>query len=295
MDTNLAIFHSITSIRVISLHAMACVAPVLRLPPPSGGCSPRRRSRIRVIASAASGDEPRAAFVCDDGGVCSSVDDVPSNEADAVDTRRALKEWGAVVDALAEGTQTVIFRKGGLQDGAKGFKLETRRFALFPTVYHPREVDATLATDASKPFVDAKVPDMKNGESVPISVVAEVTGAWVTRDVSVLDALGEHHVWSRDVLRSRLAWKPETPITVLELRAKTLPPPRTHSLPPDLEKYGGCKSWIDLPFSVPVAGEEATPALSDEAFEVKQKALRAALATVDHVGFSKASRGSVDV
>ena len=41
--------------------------------------------------------------------------------------------------------------------------------------------------------------------------------------------------------------------------------------------------------------EEATPALSDEAFEVKQKALRAALATVDHVGFSKASRGSVDV
>jgi len=31
-------------------------------------------------------------------------------------------------------------------------------------------------------------------------------------------------VWSRDLIASRLAWKPETPITVIELRVSTLPP-----------------------------------------------------------------------
>ena len=280
---------------------MACVASALRLrpaPPAFARChdTPRRRhrGRYRVAASAAEkADAP--SYVCDDKGVCGSVDELKANEADAVTTRRALKEWGAVVNALAEGEQTVIFRKGGLQDGKGGFKLEARQFGLFPTVYHPNDVDGKQSTPASKKFVEAKVPDMKKGEDVPIAVVAEVTGAWVTHDSAVLDALNEHHVWSRDVLESRLSWKPETPITVLELRAKKLPKPRIHVLPPDLDKYGGCKSWIDLPFSVPVKGEEATPALSDEAFGERQKSLRAALASVDHVGFSKANKSAVDV
>ena len=235
----------------------ACVAasalPLRPAPPRAGGRvdTPTHRAtrRVHARASAAEKADP-AAFVCDDRGACASVDEMKEKEQNAVETRRALKEWGAVVNALAEGDQTVIFRKGGLKDGKGGFKLESRQFGLFPTVYHPKELDGTVSTEASKKFVDAKVPDMKRGEEVPISVVAEVTGAWVTHDASVLDALSDHHVWSRDVLESRLSWKPDTPITVLELRAKKLPAPRVHALPPDLEKYGGCKSWIDLPFSV---------------------------------------------
>ena len=281
----------------------ACVAAsALRLRPAPGarGCrvdNPTHRATRRVHVARASAAEKAdpAAFVCDDRGACASVDEMKEKELNAVETRRALKEWGAVVNALAEGDQTVIFRKGGLKDGKGGFKLESRQFGLFPTVYHPKELDGTVSTEASKKFVDAKVPDMKRGEEVPISVVAEVTGAWVTHDASVLDALSDHHVWSRDVLESRLSWKPDTPITVLELRAKKLPAPRVHALPPDLEKYGGCKSWIDLPFSVPVKGEEPAPALADDAFRERQRALRSALAEVDHAGFSVANVGAVDV
>ena len=229
----------------------ACVAASalrLRPAPPRAGCrvdNPTHRATRRVHVARASAAEKAdpAAFVCDDRGACASVDEMKEKEQNAVETRRALKEWGAVVNALAEGDQTVIFRKGGLKDGKGGFKLESRQFGLFPTVYHPKELDGTVSTEASKKFVDAKVPDMKRGEEVPISVVAEVTGAWVTHDASVLDALSDHHVWSRDVLESRLSWKPDTPITMLELRAKKLPAPRVHALPPDLEKYGGCKSW----------------------------------------------------
>ena len=275
----------------------ACVAasalPLRPAPPRAGGRvdTPTHRAtrRVHARASAAEKADP-AAFVCDDRGACASVDEMKEKEQNAVETRRALKEWGAVVNALAEGDQTVIFRKGGLKDGKGGFKLESRQFGLFPTVYHPKELDGTVSTEASKKFVDAKVPDMKRGEEVPISVVAEVTGAWVTHDASVLDALSDHHVWSRDVLESRLSWKPDTPITVLELRAKKLPAPRVHALPPDLEKYGGCKSWIDLPFSVPVKGEEPAPALTDDAFCERQRALRSALAEVDHAGFRECRR-----
>ena len=212
----------------------ACVAASalrLRPAPPRAGCrvdNPTHRATRRAHVARASAAEKAdpAAFVCDDRGACASVDEMKEKELNAVETRRALKEWGAVVNALAEGDQTVIFRKGGLKDGKGGFKLESRQFGLFPTVYHPKELDGTVSTEASKKFVDAKVPDMKRGEEVPISVVAEVTGAWVTHDASVLDALSDHHVWSRDVLESRLSWKPDTPITVLELRAKKLPAPR---------------------------------------------------------------------
>lgn len=253
----------------------------------------RSAARAHAFASAETDANP-AAFVCDDKGVCSSVDDLDDLEGEASETRTALKEWGAIVEALASGQQTVIFRKGGLRDGGGGFKLEARRFALFPTVYHPaKELDS--CTDASRPFVEAKTPSMKDGEAVPMAVVAEVTGAWVTRDSTVLDALRAHHVWSRELLQSRLSWKPDTPITVLELRAKRLGKSSVVELPPDLDTYGGCKSWVDLPVPVPVAGHDVVPALDDEAFGEKQRALRAAMASVDHVGFSKATRSPVDV
>lgn len=203
----------------------------------------------------------------------------------------ALKEWGAVVAALAAGKQTVIFRKGGLKDGGKGFKLQATSFALFPTVFHPNEVEKkgfSKDADAMNNFIGVPTPDMKQGESVPITVTAQVTGAWVTHDQAVLDVLSDHHVWTRDVLASRLAWKPATPITVLELRVKKIAAAGAadadaasrHTLPPDLELYGGCKSWVDLPFHITPG--EVEPALSDEEFRARGRELRVALSAVDH-------------
>ena len=245
-----------------------------------------------------------------DGTEEDQADDL-DDEADVV-VDVALKEWGAVVAALAAGEQTVIFRKGGLRDGGgkgkKGFKLQAATFALFPTVYHPAmEVELHKKTqngqqeeedddddansigtrtrtrttsDASTRFVDIRTPDMKKGEHVPITVAAEVTGAWVTHDHAVLEALSDHHVWTRDVLASRLNFKPDAAITVLELRARSLPNDDARALPPDLERYGGCKSWVDLPFQI--TRGEGVPALSDEEFRARGVALRAALAAVDH-------------
>jgi hypothetical protein len=231
-----------------------CVAPAPRV----ASRRPRARPAPRV---------PRAsdhdALVCDAARGRTSV-------------RVALKEWGAVVAALAAGEQTVIFRKGGLRDGGKGFKLQADAFALFPTAYHPNE-----RPEERRAFLDAPVPDMREGQSVPLAVVAKVTGAWVTHDPAVLDATSAHHGWSRETLASRLNWKPESPICVLELRAAAAAaadddgnPP---TLPPDPDTYGGCKSWLDLPWEV----REGAPALGDKAFAERQRALRAALAALE--------------
>ena len=76
-----------------------------------------------------------------------------SDAARGRSVRVALKEWGAVVAALAAGEQTVIFRKGGLRDGGKGFKLQADAFALFPTAYHPNE-----RPEERRAFLDAPVP-----------------------------------------------------------------------------------------------------------------------------------------
>src|SRR5688572_9849490 len=48
----------------------------------------------------------------------------------------ALKEWAAVCLALAEGRQSLLVRKGGIAEGAGGFRMEHDEFWLYPTQFH---------------------------------------------------------------------------------------------------------------------------------------------------------------
>ncbi len=47
-----------------------------------------------------------------------------------------LKEWATVVNALENGDQTVILRKGGILETDSGFTIENKKFSLFPTFEH---------------------------------------------------------------------------------------------------------------------------------------------------------------
>ena len=47
-----------------------------------------------------------------------------------------LKEWATVVNALENGDQTVLLRKGGILEDSSGFVVENERFFLFPTFEH---------------------------------------------------------------------------------------------------------------------------------------------------------------
>ena len=48
----------------------------------------------------------------------------------------ALKEWAIVCQALEEGKQTILLRKGGVAEEGDGFNPENPEFFLFPTTEH---------------------------------------------------------------------------------------------------------------------------------------------------------------
>src|SRR5690349_18365047 len=53
--------------------------------------------------------------------------------------RVAFKEWSGVCDALVEGRQSLIVRKGGIAEGPRGFAPEHAAFWLYPTHVHEAE------------------------------------------------------------------------------------------------------------------------------------------------------------
>src|SRR2546426_7396569 len=61
-----------------------------------------------------------------------------------------FKEWAIVCQALGEGRQSVILRKGGIAEGRDGFAFRHREFFLFPTFFH-EQIEKTRLTDAIIP------------------------------------------------------------------------------------------------------------------------------------------------
>lgn len=156
-----------------------------------------------------------------------------------VTAKTALKEWSKTEKAIERGEQVLLFRKGGINDSKGSFQIKENQFVIFPTSFHSSEND------------DDKVPDMKKGDAVPFSIVCRVTRAWQTSDKSVIKSLDRFHALREDEIISRVNYKPNEPYSILEVRAYVLPKDE-YALPADVEKYGGCKSWIEkLPFGIP--------------------------------------------
>ena len=63
-----------------------------------------------------------------------------------------FKEWAVIVEALGQGEQIVILRKGGIAEGRDGFRAEHERFWLFPTRFHQQA--ECVAPDARKRSYD---------------------------------------------------------------------------------------------------------------------------------------------
>ena len=150
-----------------------------------------------------------------------------------------LKEWATVIKALESGKQTVILRKGGILETASGFKIESKKFLLFPTWEHQE-------TKHVKP----KFQDLLNEtlENKPKNGYNTITSAAVVLDEKdvfsneVIDKLSSFHVWSDEYIKERINWMPEKPLKAIFLRVYKIPEIEI-PLQPDFE---GCKSWIEL-------------------------------------------------
>jgi hypothetical protein len=182
--------------------------------------------------------------------------------------RTAFKEWAVVVDALGQGDQIVIFRKGGISEGRGGFQVEHDEFVLFPTLFHQQR-ESVLPRAQLR--YDALAPQLSPA-AVRIEYLARVVD-WKFLD-SLETALRLHgqHIWREEVIRERFDWGKRKSIYAMAVRVFRLT--QAVELPMRAE-YGGCKSWVDL--EVAVSTEGAQPVLTDREFSERLKRFHTAL------------------
>jgi len=188
----------------------------------------------------------------------------------APESQAALKEWAIVCRALADGRQTLLVRKGGIEEIRSGFQVTHRDFWLFPTYVHQRAADLD-------PAVHGEFGALQGGRppagTVPLQLYATVTDAVRITDLDALRPLASHHVLSWDCVAGRFQYRNKPGVHVLVLRVHRLPEPHVIENTP---RYDGCVSWVALDRPLPTAG--CTPVLSDADFDARLAGIRQCLA-----------------
>ncbi|GAX82335.1 hypothetical protein CEUSTIGMA_g9764.t1 [Chlamydomonas eustigma] len=190
---------------------------------------------------------------------------------------KALREWSVINASIQDGLQTVLLRKGGIEE--KGFRLEAKSFMLFPSYFHAD--NSLLKPGILERYEREMAFDPKTSAELHLRTYAEVTGMWITKDLQVAGAVEEIHVGMPAFLDKRLKWRRGQDLTILELRSWKLEEAVVVTVRPE---YFGCFSWIDLDLQTNMINKEAMqPSLPDATFRVMQNNLRAQLSKLKDV------------
>ena len=171
----------------------------------------------------------------------------------------ALKEWAVTVDALAQGRQILLLRKGGIHEEGKDFKVIHPEFLLYPTYEHQRE---DLLKDENQEQFRRLLAQPHPPEEIRFSHWAKVEELVEISQQEPVDALSPHHIWTKEYAQSRLHWKPMLPLSVMLMRVYRMEQPVTV---PFLPEYRGCTSWVDILSNVELGSME--PVVSGEDFQ----------------------------
>jgi hypothetical protein len=177
----------------------------------------------------------------------------------SVNGQTALKEWAVTVDALAQGQQILLLRKGGIHEDSKDFRVIHPEFLLYPTFEHQRE-DLLKEVHQSR-LRDLLAQEHDTGE-IRFTHWAKVEELIEVSQQEPVDALSPHYIWTNSYAQSRLHWKPMVPLSVMLLRVYQLEEPVTV---PFLPEYRGCTSWVDIISKVDMGNIK--PVLSDGEFQ----------------------------
>ena len=177
----------------------------------------------------------------------------------------AFKEWTLICDALGRGAQSLIIRKGGIAEGRDGFRFKHADFLLFPTLFHEQVTKLKLPADTALPQA------REDGQHV-VTYAAHVDWTRDVTDWGKVQALAPFHLWSEAEIEKRFRQDDAPGVSVALVRISRLSAPLVF---PDSPKYGGCRSWIELP-ELP-AGTSLVPVLGDAAHAAREAEIRAAL------------------
>ena len=183
--------------------------------------------------------------------------------------RTALKEWAVLCDAMARGEIIALVRKGGIREQRAGFAVRHDRFLLYPTYFHervaelaPRFRDVLAGSHGAQP-----APGV-----VRVALVADVAAVWHVQEVEMLRAIDGEHGLAWSAVESRFHYRGVPGVHVVAVRVSQL---REAADLPELRRYAGCVSWVELEGDVDLSG--ARPAIATDAFEARLARLRTAL------------------
>ena len=171
-----------------------------------------------------------------------------------------FKEWQVVCDALACGRQSILLRKGGIHEGRQGFSFAHDSFFLFPTRFHAQ-------TDQVREVGVNVMPKWQSGEMIRITHHAAAAWAITLTHWDRVASLEPLHIYSEQTVRERFAWQgtgmASGSIHVALVRIHELAEPWEF---PYEAKYGGCRSWVNLPKPPTDWQEAARTVISDADF-----------------------------
>src|SRR5437764_136517 len=118
--------------------------------------------------------------------------------------QHAFREWAVICQALAEGQQALILRKGGIAEGKDGFKLEHTRFWLFPTYTHQQRDGIQ---PEAVPLLEKAEAERPAAGDVRIAHFAEVLGVYHVHDLPAALMIGGLHLWSEETVSKRFLYR----------------------------------------------------------------------------------------
>lgn len=159
----------------------------------------------------------------------------------------ALKEWAAVCAALEAGRQTILLRKGGIAEGPGGFRIEHSEFWLYPTQFHQ---DAAQLSEDGQAFLAQARPFAPAAGRIAIRLYAVCESVDFIEDRRTLAEFRGRHILSEAAVQQRFDYR--TPgLYVATVRISRRPEPFDV---PELARYAGCKSWVELDRPLGTAG-----------------------------------------
>lgn len=163
-----------------------------------------------------------------------------------------FKEWALVCEALGDGRQSIILRKGGIAEGREGFRFKHGEFLLFPTLFHEQLAKTKLPPETPMPQVEEGV--------VRVQYSARVEWTELVTDPAAVARLAPFHIWKDSEIEQRFRYDDVQGVNVAFVRVYRLEPAFSFA---DEAKYGGCRSWVALP-DLP-EGTKLAPVLDDAA------------------------------
>ena len=151
-----------------------------------------------------------------------------------------FKEWTLVCDALGSGVQSIIIRKGGIAEGCAGFRFEHPDFFLFPTLFHEQVAKLKLPPGTA-------LPAPRGDGQHEIKLRARVEWTQDVADLATVERLVPFHIWQDSEIEKRFLYEVEKGkrgVSVAFVSVEKLSAPFVF---PDSPKFGGCRSWIQLP------------------------------------------------